>query len=140
MKMIKTLVVDDERLARVKLISLLSNFKYINIVGEAESVDDAIIKINDLQPELLFLDIQMPGKTGFDLINQFDFKGKIIFVTAFDKYAINAFEVNALDYLLKPVNKERLNQALERYINNIPVDYYNNQKLNKEDLLFLMVD
>ncbi|MFC2096366.1 LytR/AlgR family response regulator transcription factor [Bacteroidota bacterium] len=139
MQKIKVLIVDDERLARVKLVTILSDFKNIEIVGEADSVDDALSKIKKLNPDILFLDIQMPGKSGFDLINQIDFKGKIIFVTAFDRYAIRAFEVNALDYLLKPVNKERLKQTLDRYISNTPYEYYKDKKLDKEDLLFLLI-
>src|SRR3989339_1087970 len=111
---IRALVVDDERLARKDLTSMLADFPEIAVVGEAQDVPSAIKAIEAHHPDLIFLDIQMPGQTGFDLVEQIDFSGKIIFVTAFDEFALRAFEINALDYLMKPVSPERLQKSLER--------------------------
>ncbi len=97
----KTLIVDDERLARKELMSLLEPHKKIDVVGEATDVDDAIEKINELNPDLIFLDIQMPGKSGFDLLESLDHVPRVIFTTAYDEFALKAFEVNAPDYLLE---------------------------------------
>lgn len=110
----RTLIVDDERLARKELNSLLKDFPEIEIVGEAVNVDDAIEKIGQLNPELIFLDIQMPGKTGFELLESLDRVPKVIFTTAYDQFALKAFEVNALDYLLKPIETERLATAINK--------------------------
>jgi two-component system LytT family response regulator len=110
----RTIIVDDERLARLQLRDLLSHFEIIKVVAEVDDVPSAVKIVNDLQPELIFLDIQMPGESGFDLLQQINFLPKIVFVTAFDQYAIRAFEVNALDYLLKPINPQRLAQAVAR--------------------------
>ncbi|MEX2595025.1 MAG: response regulator [Anditalea sp.] len=110
----RALVVDDERLARKELINLLANHENVEIVGEAINVDDAKEKINNLNPDVVFLDIQMPEKTGFDLLEELDHVPNVIFTTAYDEYAIKAFQVNALDYLLKPIEPERLMEALNR--------------------------
>ena len=107
-------IVDDERLARIGLRNKLSDFPEIKIVGEGKNIKESITGITNLNPEILFLDIQLKDGTGFDILNKIDFSGKVIFVTAFDEYAIRAFEINALDYLLKPISKERLQIALER--------------------------
>lgn len=112
----KALVIDDERLARKELISLLSQFPKIEIVGEAVNADDAQEKIEALKPEILFLDIQMPGKNGFELLESLDVVPKVIFTTAYDEYALKAFEVSALDYLLKPISKERLEECVQKII------------------------
>ena len=121
---LRTIIVDDERLARSDLRSLLSDYSDIDIVGEADGVGKAVELINEEDPDLLFLDIQMPGESGFDLLEKIDFRARVIFVTAFDEYAIRAFEVEAVDYLLKPVNPERLKSALERlhHEENVPTD------------------
>jgi len=113
-KIIKALIVDDEELARSDLHSLLLKMPSIEIVGEANSIKKAIEAIEKLHPDVIFLDIQFPRETGFDLLEKIDTKAKIIFVTAFEKYAIRAFEVNALDYLIKPVDPERLALTIER--------------------------
>lgn len=110
----RTLLVDDERLARKELSSLLENHPEIEIIGEAVNADDANEKIAQLNPDLLFLDIQMPGKTGFDLLEMLDSVPNVIFTTAYDEYAIKAFEYNALDYLLKPIQPERLADAIKK--------------------------
>lgn len=110
----KALLIDDERLARVELSRLLENIKDIEIVGEAVNVDDAKEKIAELKPDLVFLDIQMPGKTGFDLLEELDSVPNVIFTTAYDEYALKAFEFNALDYLLKPIEQNRLEEAVAK--------------------------
>jgi two-component system LytT family response regulator len=111
----KALIIDDERLARVELRRLLKQHVDVEIVGEAQNGDEALVLIKRLSPDLLFLDIQMPGMTGFELLDLLDEDlPQVIFTTAFDKRAIRAFEVNALDYLLKPIAPERLAAALRR--------------------------
>lgn len=110
----QALVIDDERLARKELINLLSQFDQVEVVGEANNVDDAKEKIEALSPDVVFLDIQMPEKTGFDLLEELDIVPYVIFTTAYDEYAIKAFQVNALDYLLKPIEPKRLAETIER--------------------------
>lgn len=110
----KALIVDDEPLARRELRRLLAAHTSIEIVGEASDIDEARERIESLAPEVVFLDIQMPGGTGFELLAQLDCVPRIIFTTAYDRYAVNAFEVNALDYLLKPIEPERLVAALHK--------------------------
>jgi len=112
----KALIVDDERLARRELNSLLQSFSEIEIIGEAVNADDAFDKIQKLNPDVLFLDIQMPGKNGFELLEMLDSVPKVIFTTAFDEYAIKAFEVNALDYLMKPIQPERLADSIQKLL------------------------
>lgn len=112
----RVVIVDDERLARKELASLLAQYKDIEVVGEGINADDAIAKIKDLQPDLIFLDIQMPGKTGFDMLQELDQAPDVIFVTAYDEYALKAFEVNALDYLLKPIQPDRLKESLTKIL------------------------
>ncbi|GHV28935.1 MAG: response regulator [Hydrotalea flava] len=111
---IKAIIIDDERLARNELKKLLQNHSDIEVIEEAANVDEGIEKIELYNPELIFLDIQMPGKTGFDLLEQVEKAPKVIFTTAYDEYAIKAFEVNALDYLLKPIEPKRLSDALAK--------------------------
>jgi two-component system LytT family response regulator len=111
----KALLVDDERLARNELRRLLAAHPDIEIVGEAVVVEDAVQKIAALQPGLLFLDVQMPGADGFNLLERLEPPlPAVIFTTAYDEFAVKAFEFNALDYLLKPVDPNRLVAALER--------------------------
>jgi two-component system LytT family response regulator len=110
----RALVIDDERLARKELIHLLSQYDHVDVVGEAANVDDAKEKIDALLPDVVFLDIQMPEKTGFDLLEELDNVPHVIFTTAYDEYALKAFQVNALDYLLKPIEPKRLSEAIER--------------------------
>lgn len=112
----KALIIDDERLAWVELRRLLTPFKDINIVGEAVNVEDALNKISELNPELIFLDIQMPGKNGFELLEELDSVPIVVFTTAYDEYALKAFEYNAMDYLLKPIEPKRLEDTIKKII------------------------
>ena len=97
--MIKAIIIDDERLARNELKKLLMDYPEIEVVAEAANAGEGIEKIEHINPDLIFLDIQMPGKTGFDLLSELDRAPNVIFTTAYDEYALKAFEVNALDYL-----------------------------------------
>lgn len=110
----KALIVDDEPLARRELRRLLADFDWIEILGEASNINEAQKAVETLLPELLFLDIQMPGGSGFDLLSRIEHVPRVIFTTAYDHHAVHAFEVNALDYLLKPIEPERLAAALSR--------------------------
>ena len=112
----KALIVDDERLARTELKRLLTPFKDIKVVGEAVNAEDALEKIQELKPDLLFLDIQMPGKTGFEMLEELDSVPTVIFTTAYDEYALKAFEYNALDYLLKPIEPKRLEETVNKLV------------------------
>jgi len=113
MKRLTTLIIDDERLARINLRKKLNMFPEIEVIGEANSIETGIRAISEHNPDLLFLDIKLSDGTGFDLLNQAEFRGRVIFQTAYDEYACRAFEINALDYLLKPVTKERLKKVIE---------------------------
>src|SRR5678816_3623528 len=99
----RAIIIDDERLARTELRKLLQDYPEVEVVDEAANADEGITKIDTLQPDLVFLDIQMPGKTGFDMLAELERAPHVIFTTAYDEYALKAFEVNALDYLLKPI-------------------------------------
>jgi len=115
---IRALVVDDERLARDELCFLLESFPEVEVIGQAGNGLEAVSQVERLRPELLFLDIQMPGLDGFQVLRQLTDKDSlpscVVFVTAYDQYAIQAFEINAVDYLLKPVEKTRLGEAIAR--------------------------
>ena len=110
----KALIIDDTRLARQELVYQLTDQEDIEIVGEAQNSEEAELLIKQFQPDLLFLDIQMPGRTGFDLLESLEEVPHVIFTTAYSEYAMKAFEVNALDYLKKPIIKERLKTALDK--------------------------
>lgn len=111
---IRTLIVDDERLARQGLKQLLADIEGIEVVGEASNADEAIALVDQLKPTLLFLDIEMPEKNGFDLLEELIDTPYVIFTTAYNEFALKAFEVNALDYLLKPIEVPRLTEAVSR--------------------------
>ena len=111
---VKAIIIDDERLARTELKKLLQEFPDIEVIDEASNADDGLEKIELLNPDLIFLDIQMPGKTGFDLLQELEKAPRVIFTTAYDEYALKAFEVNALDYLLKPIEPRRLTDAIQK--------------------------
>jgi two-component system LytT family response regulator len=118
----KVIIVDDERLARQELKSMLNTFPNIEIVSECSDAETAIEVINQMKPDVIFLDIQMPGKTGFDVLEELTAVPNVVFVTAHDEFAIKAFEVNALDYLLKPVQPARLADAIKKLNENIQQD------------------
>ncbi len=136
----RALIIDDERLARKELTTLLEEYDQIEIIGEAANADEAMEIIDEQNPDLLFLDIQMPGKTGFELLEQLDDVPKVIFTTAYDEFALKAFEVNALDYLLKPIQPDRLKdsisklQEIERKVKTTDVK---DKKLGLEDQVFV---
>lgn len=140
MNRLKAIVVDDERLARIELISMLKGFRHIHVVAEADNVQSAKIEVEKHNPDVIFLDIQMPGKSGFDLLNLTNITAKVIFVTAFDEFAIRAFEINALDYLLKPVVLERLQLSIDRLEQNKNEDPDNLRLLNYNDHLLLNIN
>src|SRR5258706_10476972 len=110
----KAIIIDDERLARIELKKLLQDFPEVEIIDEAANADEGLAKIDSLHPDLIFLDIQMPGKTGFDMLSQLERTPQVIFTTAYDEFALKAFEVNALDYLLKPIEPKRLADAIQK--------------------------
>ncbi|NBB76942.1 MAG: response regulator [Bacteroidetes bacterium] len=110
----ETYIVEDSRLAREELARLCSEIDELEIVGQASDADTAISDIEELHPDLLLLDIQLPGKDGFELLQELDHLPFVIFVTAYDEYAVKAFEVNALDYLTKPVNPDRLSESVNK--------------------------
>jgi two-component system, LytTR family, response regulator len=110
----RAIIIDDERLARAELRKLLQDFPEIEVVDEAANAEEGIEKIEAQNPDLIFLDIQMPGRTGFDMLSSLEKSPNVIFTTAYDEYALKAFEVNALDYLLKPVEPKRLADAIQK--------------------------
>jgi two-component system LytT family response regulator len=130
----KAVIIDDERLARNELKKLLQEFPEIEVIGEAANAAEGIEKIENLNPDLVFLDIQMPDKTGFDMLTQLEKAPHVIFVSAYDEFALKAFEVNALDYLMKPVEPKRLADALMklRQKDEEEVLGYNNRGMLKE--------
>lgn len=112
----KAILVDDERLARQELKNLLSDYSEIEIIAECANAQEAKEQINKLHPDVVFLDIQMPGKTGLELMEELNATCEIIFVTAYDEFALRAFEVNALDYLLKPIQPARLAETMKKLL------------------------
>jgi len=129
----KALIIDDERLARNELKRLLEAYPKIDIVGEAVNAEEALDKIEQLSPDLLFLDIQMPGKNGFELLASIEGNvPDVIFTTAYDEYALKAFEYNALDYLLKPIDTNRLAEAIHKV-----EDYQKTETVRKENVKIL---
>lgn len=140
----RAIIIDDERLARAELRKLLQEFPEVEIVDEAANAEEGIAKIDSQQPDLIFLDIQMPGKTGFDMLEQLEKAPHVIFTTAYDEYALRAFEVNALDYLLKPVEPKRLADAIHKLSGNeareprpAVGEFQNNSLLGENDQVFV---
>src|SRR5437868_12993375 len=119
------------------------NFTEIEVIAEAGNATEGVEKIDSLSPDLIFLDIQMPGKTGFDMLSELERAPNVIFTTAYDEYALKAFEVNALDYLLKPVEPKRLADAIqklhltEQKENRVHVENVNNSLLSESDQVFV---
>lgn len=128
MKQFKTIIIDDERLARQELRTILSDYPEIEIIDEAQNGEEGIEKIKALNPDLIFLDINMPGMTGFEMLKHLSDIPHVIFVTAYDEYALKAFEVNALDYILKPVDTDRLNEAIEKLKQNDDQEFESDTK------------
>ena len=146
MKQYKTIIIDDERLARAELKSILSEYTEIDVVDEAQNGDEGIEKIRSLKPDLIFLDVNMPGMTGFEMLKKLDSIPHVIFVTAYDEFALKAFEVNALNYILKPVDVDRLNETIEKLKQIEELDFQSDtentiqrdkQKLNTSDKVFI---
>jgi len=135
----KALIIDDERLARKELMKLLEAHPSVEVVGEAANADEAEKMIEELNPDLLFLDIQMPGRTGFQLLESLDSAPMVVFTTAYDQHALKAFEVNALDYLLKPIVAERLNEAVHKVMEKerVKTGGSEEKKLGLEDQVFV---
>lgn len=127
--MIKSILVDDEELARDLLVEYLADHD-VEIVAQCSKGSDAIKQINELEPDLVFLDVQMPGLDGFEVLEKIEVNPFVIFCTAYDKYAIKAFDENAIDYLLKPLDKTRFDRAVNRAIERI-----NNSDKNFEHLI-----
>jgi two-component system LytT family response regulator len=139
-RQLTAVVVDDERLARKDLTSMLEAHEDIAVVGQAGDARSAARLISRLDPDVVFLDIQMPGESGFDLLDRAEIRAKIVFVTAYDEYALRAFEVNALDYLMKPVSRERLAKTVERLLTADGAVGAAGSRLRYDDSLFLRVD
>lgn len=133
--LLTAVIVEDSRLARNELKELLKMHKEIELLGEAGNVDDGFKLINDKKPNLLFLDINMPEKDGFELLEMLDDVPITIFTTAFDEYAIKSFEYNAFDYLLKPINKKRFAQSIEKAIET--ANNRSAKEIKSEDVLNL---
>lgn len=134
----KAILIDDERLARQELKNLLSAHKDIEIVAECQDADSAKAKIAELKPDLIFCDIQMPGKSGLELVEEISATIDVVFITAHDEHAIKAFELNAFDYLLKPVQPERLAETIKKLsVKESANKPDNNSPLNETDTVFL---
>jgi two-component system LytT family response regulator len=133
----RALLVDDERLARKRLRSLLTDFPDIEVAAEADSVPSALLAVEKSQPDVVFLDIQMPGQSGFDFLEKAQGSFVTIFVTAYDHFAVRAFEANGLDYLLKPIEAERLERAVERIAGSRRVETDGCRRLEESDYLFV---
>ncbi len=122
---ITCLIIDDEQLARELLREYIEQIPNMTIIGEASKGKDAVEMVDDLKPDLIFLDVQMPGMTGFDVLDEMEHDPFVIFTTAYDQYAIKAFEKNAVDYLLKPLDQERFKLAIDRAVNRMKLEQNN---------------
>ena len=112
----KTIVVEDSRLAREGMVRMLGAFPELDVVGQADHPDSALVLIREQRPDVIFLDIHMPGATGFDLLGQLDYLPRIVFTTAYSEHAIRSFDFNTVDYLLKPISQERLALAVRKLV------------------------
>jgi two-component system LytT family response regulator len=134
----KAIIIDDERLARQELKNLLAAYKEIEIIAECSDAIQAKEKINELKPDVIFCDIQMPGKTGLELVEEISGAVDVVFITAHDEHAIKAFELNAFDYLLKPVQPQRLAETIKKLsIKETSTKIDNNSPLTKNDMVFI---
>src|SRR5678809_584233 len=133
----RAIIIDDQRLARAELRKLLQDFPEVEVIDEAANAEEGITKIEAQNPDLIFLDIQMPGRTGFDMLSSLEKSPNVIFTTAYDEYALKAFEVNALDYLLKPVEPKRLADAIQKlHFIETKEPIGNGENVNKSCLLY----
>lgn len=134
----KAIIIDDERLARQELKNLLLAHKEIEIIAECSDAIQAKEKINELKPDVIFCDIQMPGKTGLELVEEISGAVDVVFITAHDEHAIKAFELNAFDYLLKPIQPLRLAETIKKLsIKDTSTKVDNNSPLTKNDMVFI---
>ncbi len=134
----KAIIIDDERLARQELKNLLAEHKEIEIIAECVDATQAKEKINELKPDIIFCDIHMPGKSGLELVEEISGTIDVVFVTAYDEHAIKAFELNAFDYLLKPVQPERLSETIKKLsIKETANKLENNSPLSEKDMVFI---
>lgn len=134
----KAIIIDDERLARQELKNLLSVHKEVEVIAECADAAQAKEKVNELKPDIIFCDINMPGKTGLELVEEISGTVEVVFVTAYDEHAIKAFELNAFDYLLKPVNPDRLAETIKKLsIKESASKPDNNAPLNERDMVFI---
>lgn len=137
MKKIKVIIIDDERLSREELKRALATYEDFVVIGEAANADDAKDLIETKMPDLIFLDIQMPEKSGFDLLESLDNAPHVLFITAYDQYAVKAFEVNALDYLMKPIREERFAKAIEKIRDTIKLKSSLNNSISEDRKIFI---
>jgi two-component system LytT family response regulator len=140
MSAITAIIIDDEWLVRSELRVMLQEFSQVRVVAEAANVSEGLAVAQQHQPDVIFLDIQLAGETGFDFLEKAHTRAHIIFITAFDQFAIRAFEVHALDYLLKPIRKERLADAIQRILDNITVKPRPAKAQSASDMIYVMID
>lgn len=140
-KRIKYLIIDDERLAREELKSMLREENQLEFIGEAQNAFEGIDLINNLKPDLVFLDIQMPGMTGIGMLKELKEMPHVVFTTAYDEFAVKAFELDAMDYILKPIDPNRLDATIRRVLaqDNVDekVEFVERERLFAKDKLFL---
>ncbi len=143
MKSLRTILIDDERLAREELKMLLNEHIEIEIVAEAQNGEEGIAKIKEFNPDLIFLDVSMPGMTGFEMLKQLEDAPQVIFVTAYDEFAMKAFDLQAIDYILKPIDATRLAQSIKKAVSENSLDDdillldRKTRVLNPEDKVFI---
>src|SRR3954468_4953349 len=132
----KAIIIDDERLARQELKSLLAAHKEIEVVADCSDATQAAEKIRDMKPDIIFCDIQMPGKSGLELVEEISATVDVVFITAYDEHAIKAFELNAFDYLLKPVQADRLADTIKKLsVKESANKLNNNTPLSEKDMV-----
>jgi two-component system LytT family response regulator len=136
---LSAVIIDDERLARNEMRSLLGKYPEIEVIGEAADVSSGVLVLENNQPDLLFLDIKLGNESGFELLDRIRRRPRVVFVTAYDEYAVRAFEVNAMDYLLKPVNPNRLKKTIARLVKKAPKRKAS-RTLDYKDRIFLQID
>ncbi len=134
----KAIIIDDERLARQELKNLLASHKEVEVIAECADANEALSKIKELKPDVIFCDINMPGKSGLELVEEISGAVDVVFVTAYDEHAIKAFEVNAFDYLLKPVMADRLSETIKKLsVKESALRPDNNTPLTEKDMVFI---